>query len=164
MTRLFGTRANCGQLSSGRWDVTQLFVAAVFEILVEAPALNLRERLIEILAREAAVIEPFAAAELRIIPRMKILEFRRHREPPQRQILFHVDVHGLLGAVERAQIRAHALWLKIVRNPPQRLERIRDDRPQSKLLGHCDLRRQEARGLTLAVQERFEPRAEPASV
>ncbi len=92
------------------------------------------------------------------------LELGGNRELPQRQVLGHVRVHRLLGAFERAQIAAHDLGIEVIRNPPQRLEGILHDLAQAQLLGHRDLRRQQARGLDLTVDQRLEPRAEPARV
>jgi len=65
---------------------------------------------------------------------------------------------------ERAQIAGNHRRIGIFRHPPQRLERVADDRAQAELLGHRDLRRQQARGLDLAVQQGFEPRAEAAGI
>ena len=44
------------------------------------------------------------------------------------------------------------------------MEAVLDDLAQAELLGHRDLRRQQARGLDLAVEQRLEPRAEAAGV
>ena len=52
----------------------------------------------------------------------------------------------------------------MLRHPPQRLELVLDDLAQAELLGHGDLRRQQARRLDLAVEQRLEPRAEAAGV
>src|SRR5262245_66454210 len=65
--------------------VAQRLVVAILEILIQAPALDLREGVVELLARKRAVIEPLATAELRIVPRTEVLEFSRHRDLPSGQ-------------------------------------------------------------------------------
>src|ERR1700730_2993242 len=82
----------------------QVLELAVLQIIIEPPALDLIHHLVELRARDCLVDEALAAAEAGKIPWMRGLEFRRYRELPQRQIFGEIDVHRLLGAVERAQI------------------------------------------------------------
>src|SRR5262249_23782902 len=89
--------------------IAQRLVASIIEILIESPALDLRQRILEFLARQRAIIEPLAAAELGEIPGMVALEFSRDREPPQRQVFLHLRVHRLLRALEPAQPGPHDL-------------------------------------------------------
>src|SRR5262249_62021366 len=67
---------------AGSGRIAQRLVVAILEILIEPPALDLREGVAEFLARKRAVIEPLATAELRIVPRMEVFEFGRHRQLP----------------------------------------------------------------------------------
>src|SRR5262245_4620176 len=86
---------------SGRHRIAQLLVAAVLEILVETPALDLIHHLLELRARDRLIDEALAAPELAEVPGVMVLEFRRDRELPQRQIFFEVRVHCLLGTSAR---------------------------------------------------------------
>src|SRR5260370_11771700 len=64
--------------------IAQRLVAAILEILIEPPALDLRQSVVEFLPGQRPVIQPLATAELRITPRMEILQFGPHRDLPQR--------------------------------------------------------------------------------
>src|SRR5215475_447560 len=96
----------------------QALEAAVLQILIEPPALHLRQGRVELFARDGLIDEALAAPETGEIPRIVGLEFRRHREPPQREVFCQIGVHGLLGAVERAQIATHHLRFRVLRHPP----------------------------------------------
>src|SRR6202008_3597125 len=50
------------------------------------------------------------------------------------------------------------------RHPPEGVELVGDDLAQAELSRHVDLRRQQARPLDLALEQRLEPRAEAAGV
>src|SRR5215468_4361376 len=70
--------------SAGSARVAQRLVAAILEILIEPPALDLRQSVVEFLPGQRPIIELLATAELRIVPRMEVLEFGRHHDLPQR--------------------------------------------------------------------------------
>src|SRR5262249_29199546 len=142
----------------------QLAEVALLEELIEAPALHLRQGVVEFRLRDRLVDEAFAAAELLEIPRVIGLELGRHRELPQRQEFLQIPVERLLAALQRVEIGADHLGRRSLRRPPQRMEAVLDDLAQAELLGHRDLRREQARGLDLAVEQRLEPRAEAAGV
>src|SRR5690349_6692891 len=124
--------------------------ALVLEILIEPPALDLVEHLVEFRTRYRLVDEPLAAAELGEIPVVSVFEFARYCELPQRQIFCEIGIERGFGAIERAQIAGHDLDRRTPRHPPQGMERVLDDLAQAELLGHGDLRRQQARGFDLA--------------
>src|ERR1051326_2317566 len=122
----------------------ELAEIALFEELVEAPALHLRQGVVELRLRDRLVDEALAAAELREIPRVVGLELRRHRELPQRQVFLEILVERFLGALQGVEIGAHDVRRRGLRRPPQRMEAVLDDLAQAELLGHRDLRRQQA--------------------
>src|SRR5436190_24069445 len=144
--------------------IREIIVAAVVQILVQAPALDLIEHLVEFRARDGLVDEALAAAELAEVPGMVALELGRHRQLPERQIFVEVLVHRLLRAVECAQIREHHARIGRLRHPPQGVKGVLDDLAQAELLGHRDLRRQKACRLDLAVEQGLEPRTEAAGI
>src|SRR5262249_28070507 len=116
------------------------------------PAPHLRQGVVELRLRDALVDEALAAPEFLEVPRVIALEFRRHRELPQRQEFFQILVERLLGALQRVEIAAHAVRRRAARYPPRRMEAVLDDLAQAELIRHRDLRRQQARGLALAVE------------
>ena len=95
---------------------------------------------------------------------MHALEVGRDAVLPERQVLRQVLVQRLLGAVEAAQIGAHVLERRVLGHPPERVELVRHDHAKPELSCHVDLRRQQARRLDLAVEQRLQPRAEAAGV
>src|SRR6516164_297660 len=142
----------------------QMIEALVPEILVEPPALDLIEHLVEFRTRYRLIDETLAAAEFAEVPMVDVFELRRHRKLPQRQISGKIGVERSFGAIERAQIASHDVGRRMLRHPPQRMKSILDDLAQAELFGHRDLRRQQARGLDLAVEQGAQARAEAAGI
>src|SRR5579884_34525 len=100
----------------------QVIEAAVLEILIESPALDLIHHLVEFRSRNRLIHEALAAAEAGEIPCLQVLELGRHGKPPQRQIFFEIGVERRFGAVERAQIGGDDLRRRAVRHPPERMK------------------------------------------
>src|SRR5256885_17151672 len=93
-----------------RWSggaVDQILEVAFLQVLVEAPALDLLEHAFELLAGDRLVDETLASGEAAVVPFL-LLEFGWDAVPPQRQVLGEIRLERALGAVERAQIAAHA--------------------------------------------------------
>src|SRR3954470_10136757 len=108
---------SCETSISGPGRVHEVLVGALSCVLVEPPALHLPEDLLHVLARERLVHEALAAAEAGEVP-FAVLELRRHRVLPQRQVLRQVGLERALGAVQRTQIAAHRLRRHGGRRPP----------------------------------------------
>src|SRR5438067_9195670 len=90
-------------LNRRRSAVDQVLELLILEVLVEIPALHLRERVIELRARQRLVDEALAARELAEVPRMRLLELRRDAVLPERQVFLQIGLERLLRAIEAAQ-------------------------------------------------------------
>src|SRR5205085_12318768 len=134
------------------------------QVLIEVPALDLLERLVELGLWQRLVDEALAARELAEVPHAQADEVWRNRLLPERQVLRQIGLQGLLGAIEAAEIRAHVLERRRLRHPPERVKLIGNDLAQAELARHVDLRRQQAGGLDFTVEQCFEARAEAAGV
>ncbi len=121
-------------------------------MLIEAPALDLLHDFVELSLWNRFVDESFAATEFAEIP-FAVLEFGGDREPPQRQKSAEIGIERIFSAIERSEVAGEHVGRHVVRHPPDRVERILQDRAQTKLLGHIDLRRQQARRFHFAVEQ-----------
>src|SRR6266700_8094562 len=92
----------------GRRAIDELVEGALPKVLVEAPALHLLEHAVEFLARDRLVDEALAARKAAEVP-FPVLELGRDAVLPQRQVLRQIGLQRPLGAVERAQVRTHAV-------------------------------------------------------
>src|SRR5206468_5204417 len=82
----------------GRNPIHQLLKGPVLQILIEPPTFNLREYLVEFLARDRLIDETFAATEASEIP-MPVLKFHRDTVLPQRQVFRKAGFQRTLGAI-----------------------------------------------------------------
>src|SRR5262249_19822965 len=101
--------------------VDQVLVGPFACVLIEAPALDLPEDLVELLARERLVDEALAPGEPLEVP-FAALELGRNRVLPQRQVFLQVALQRAFGAVERSQIAVHRRRRHARRRPPDGAE------------------------------------------
>ncbi len=66
--------------------IRQRLGTAVLEILIEAPALDLREDFVEFAARQGLIHEALTTAEFAEIPCVVVFELGRDRKFPERQV------------------------------------------------------------------------------
>src|SRR5215467_14674742 len=135
----------------------------ILEMLIKSPTLDLSHHFFELGFRDRLVNEPFAARERAEIPN-RCLEFGRYRQAPEWKIFRKLRLQRALGPIEGHEVSGQRMRRHIIRNPPQSMESVFDDRPHPELLRHVDLRRQQARGLYFPVQQSRETRAKAADI
>src|SRR5690349_20796824 len=74
--------------------VGELVEAALLQVVVEAPALDLHHHLVELAARHRLEDEALAARELRVVPLVGVLEVGRDAFLPERQVFLQVGLEG----------------------------------------------------------------------
>src|SRR5258708_39010893 len=103
--------------SSGR-AVDQLVEVLFLQVLVQLPALDLLERLVELAARQRLVDEALAARELAEVPGLHGLELGRDGVLPERQGAGQVFLERLPGAIDAAPGGADAPQPRALGAPP----------------------------------------------
>src|SRR5258708_32746547 len=107
--------------SSGR-AVDQLVEVLFLQVLVQLPALDLLERLVELAARQRLVDEALAARELAEVPGLHGLELGRDGVLPERQVAAQVFLERPPRAIEAAPKGAPGLEPRAPRPPPPRMK------------------------------------------
>src|SRR5438046_4779220 len=136
------------EFRSERGVIDELVERTFLEMLIEAPALDLLEHALELLAGDRLVDEALAAGEAAIVP-FAVLEFGWDAVLPQREVLRQVGFERPLGAIQRSQVRAHLRLRRRLGHPPQRMELVGDALAKAELLRRADLPSQHARRLEL---------------
>src|SRR5207245_5545012 len=126
-----------------------------------APAMDRGHDLLELLAGIRREDEALASAPPGHAPRA-VGELRRDALRPERQVPREVPLDSLVGACECREVATENVPLAPRVHPPERVELAVEDLPQAQLLGHVDLRVEEAGRFDLPVQQRLEPAPEAA--
>src|SRR3954462_10677938 len=115
-TQSGGGNLSQGWVASGRSGWNKLFEAALLQMLVEAPTLDLLHDFVELRLRDALINEAFAAREFAEVPGL-VLELGRHRHFPKRHIFRQIGLQCLFGAVERLEVFGQHAWLHLIGHP-----------------------------------------------
>src|SRR5438067_1506883 len=91
-------------------------------------------------------------------------KLRRDAVPPQRQTAGWIALEVGVGPLQYAEVSSQRAGVGVGGHDPQRLERVEDDAPQPQLIGHRDLRIEQAGGFNFTVEQRLQPRTETADV
>src|SRR6185295_11395537 len=130
-------------------------------LAAHAPALDRRHDLRELLGGIRREDEALPGAPALDAPRA-IGELGRDALGPQRQVAREIGLDRLIGARQRREVAAQHVAIARLVHPPERVELAAEDLAQAELLGHVDLRVEQARRLDFTLQERVEPTTEAA--
>src|SRR5262245_27100524 len=153
-------------LKSFSWSPSGHGEGEAFEVLLghlraHAPAVDRVEHLAQLRLGIGREHEALAGAPPRDPP-PAILELGGNALVPEGEILREVPIEGALGALEGGEVPAENVGIAPLVHPPQRVELAVEDLPQPEVLGHVDLRIEQAGRLHLALEERIQPASEAA--
>src|SRR5262245_22569741 len=139
----------------------ELIELGAVHLASHAPALDRRHDLRQLLGGIRRKDEALPDTPALDAPRA-IGELRRDALGPQRQVAREIPIELPVRARQRREVAAQHVAVARLVYPPERVELAAEDHAQAELLGHVDLRIEQARRLDLTLQQRIEPATEAA--